>query len=306
MKVFDAGAVAAALPFPALVAALREAFVQGAEVPLRHTHHVGTAGISLLMPAWREGGCYAVKVVNLFPGNAARALSALHGVVLLFDATTGQPLAQMDGSEITSRRTAAASALAADYLLPAGPLSLLVVGTGRVARLAPQAYAAVRPLARVQVWGRRPEQAARLCELWAEEGLTATVCTDLRQGVVEAGAISCATLAATPLIEGAWLRPGQHLDLIGGFTPAMRECDGQALGRARVFVDTSEALAKAGDLLLAIDEGHFAAERVQGTLAQLCRGERPGRTAAEEITLFKSVGTALEDLAAAEAVWQGA
>lgn len=304
MKVFDAQAVAAALPFHVLVPALREAFIQGAEVPLRHTHPIGTAGTSLLMPAWREGGCYAVKVVNLFPGNAAQGFSALHGVVLLFDARTGVPLAQLEGGELTARRTAAASALAADFLLPPGPVKLLVVGTGRVAQLLPAAYAAVRPLAGVQVWGRRPEQAARLCERWAQEGLAATVCTDLHQGVQSAGAISCATLAATPLVHGEWLCPGQHLDLIGGFTPAMRECDGPALARASVYIDTPEALAKAGELLLAIDEGHFAAERLQGTLGQLCRGERPGRGAGEEITLFKSVGNALEDLAAAEAVWK--
>jgi ornithine cyclodeaminase len=303
MKTFDAAATAQALAFPTLVAALRAGFQAAIQVPQRHAHAVGAAGTSLLMPAWREGDHYALKVVNIFPGNAALGLSALHAVVLLFDARTGQLLAQMDGNVITSRRTAAASALAADYLAPPGPLKLLVLGTGRVAELLPSAYAAVRPLQAVQVWGRRPEQAQALCAAWARQGIAAEVCRDLAGGLAWADAISSATLATQPLVHGAALRPGQHLDLIGGFTPAMREADGACLRRARVFIDTPEALAKAGDLLSAIDEGAFQAEAVQGTLALLCRGERAGRGGASEITLFKSVGTALEDLVAAECVW---
>jgi ornithine cyclodeaminase len=303
MKTFDAAATAQALPFAALVAALRQGFRDAIVVPPRHMHAIEEAGTTLLMPAWREGGHYALKVVNIFPGNAALGHSALHAVVLLFDARTGQPLAQMDGNVITSRRTAAASALAADFLLRPGPVKLLVLGTGRVAELLPQAYAAVRPLKALQVWGRRPEQAQALCDAWAQQGIAAEVCGDLASGLAWADAISSATLATQPLVHGAALRPGQHIDLIGGFTPAMREADGACLNRARVYIDTPEALAKAGDLLSAISEGAFRAEAVQGTLAQLCRGERPGRGLDSEITLFKSVGTALEDLVAAECVW---
>jgi ornithine cyclodeaminase len=123
---------------------------------------------------------------------------------------------------------------------------------------------------------------------------------DLPAAVRSAHIVSCATLATSPLVLGAWLAPGTHLDLIGSFTPAMREADGACFAHSHVFVDTDEALAKSGDVLQAVAEGHFTPAQLRATLAQLCRGERPGRQQADEITLFKSVGTALEDLAAAE------
>ena len=306
MRQFDAAATAQALPFDALVPALRRAFQLGAQVPLRHHHAVGSAGVSLLMPAWREGGRYAVKVVNLFPGNAALGLPALHAMVLLFSATTGEVLAQIDGGELTARRTAAASALAASTLAREDASRLLVVGAGRVAALLPAAYRAVRAITQVQVFARRPEAAAALVASLREQGFNATPCAQLNQGLAECDIVSCATLAATPLLHGAALRPGTHVDLIGGFTPAMREADGACLARARVYVDTNEALAKAGDITLAVAEGAFNPAALQGTLEQLCRGERAGRITTQEITLFKSVGTALEDLAAAELVVDGA
>lgn len=129
---------------------------------------------------------------------------------------------------------------------------------------------------------------------------------DLNQGLAECDIVSCATLSATPLLHGAALHAGMHVDLIGGFTPAMREADGDCLARARVYVDTLEAMAKAGDITHALLEGAFNPAALQGTLEQLCRGERSGRGTTQEITLFKSVGTALEDLAAAELVVDGA
>ncbi len=306
MRQFDAAATAQALPFAALVPALRRAFQLGARVPLRHHHAIGSAGVSLLMPAWREGGRYAVKVVNLFPGNAARGLPALHAMVLLFSATTGELLAQMDGGELTARRTAAASALAASYLARQDASRLLVVGAGRVAALLPAAYRAVRSIQQVQVFARRPEAAAVLVASLREQGFQATPCVDLNQGLAECDIVSCATLSATPLLHGAALHAGMHVDLIGGFTPAMREADGDCLARARVYVDTLEAMAKAGDITHALLEGAFNPAALQGTLEQLCRGERSGRGTTQEITLFKSVGTALEDLAAAELVVDGA
>ncbi len=305
MRQFDAAATAQALPFAALVPALRRAFQLGAQVPLRHHHAIGTAGVSLLMPAWREGGRYAVKVVNLFPGNAAHGLPALHAMVLLFSATTGEVLAQIDGGELTARRTAAASALAASYLARDDASRLLVVGAGRVAALLPAAYRAVRAIENVQVHARRPQAAAALVASLRQQGFNATPCADLNAGLAACDIVSCATLAATPLLHGAALRPGTHVDLIGGFTPGMREADGACLARARVYVDTLEAMAKSGDITLAVAEGAFNPAALQGTLEQLCRGECAGRITTQEITLFKSVGTALEDLAAAELVVDG-
>ncbi len=141
---------------------------------------------------------------------------------------------------------------------------------------------------------------------WCKQGFNATPCVDLNQGLAECDIVSCATLSATPLLHGAALHAGMHVDLIGGFTPAMREADGDCLARARVYVDTLEAMAKAGDITHALLEGAFNPAALQGTLEQLCRGERSGRGTTQEITLFKSVGTALEDLAAAELVVDGA
>jgi ornithine cyclodeaminase len=178
---------------------------------------------------------------------------------------------------------------------------LLLVGAGRVAALLPGALLAVRPgLARIAVWNRRPAAAQSLAASLQQQGHAAQAVSDLEAAVRQADIVSCATLSTAALVRGGWLQPGAHLDLIGSFTPAMREADGVCLARGRVFVDTEEALAKSGDLLAAIAEGHFDAARLQATLAQLCRGQHAGRVGTEEITVFKSVGTALADLAAAE------
>ncbi len=299
MRVFDAEATRAALPLPALIGALRAMFASGCEVPARHLHQVGDAGTLLLMPAWRVGGFFGLKTIGIFPANAALGMPALHATYLLFDAATGVPLALMNGNEITARRTVAASALAASFLARRGARRLLVVGAGRVAALLADAMRCVLPgLDDVAVWSRNPASAAALA---ARIGARAVA--DLPGAVRSADIVSCATLSTRALVQGGWLAAGAHLDLIGGFTPAMRECDGAAVARASVFVDTAEALAKAGDLLSASAEGCFEPAALQATLAQLCRGEHPGRKHESEITLFKSVGTALEDLAAAELVW---
>ena len=311
MRHFDPDATRQGLPLPPLVQALRRQFAQGCEVPLRHTHAVpgidgAAAGMVLIMPAWRPGGRLGIKTVNVFPGNAAQGLPALHATYTLFDAATGRPLAQMDGGEITARRTVAASALAASFLARPGARRLLVVGAGRLARLVPAAMQAVRPsLQQVQVWNHRPAGAEVCAAALRRDGWQAEAVADLGTAVRAADIVSCVTLATAPLVRGEWLAPGAHLDLVGGFTPAMREADGACLRRARVWVDTTEALAKAGDILQAVAEGAFDPAATVGTLADLCRGTCTGRLSDAEITLFKSVGTALEDLAAAELLFDG-
>lgn len=302
----DATATAAPLGWPHLIAALRSAFTEGGVVPLRHTHRIddpaGSGGTLLLMPAWQPGRWLGLKTVGIFPGNSARGLPGLHSTYTLFDARTGVPTALLDGDVITSRRTAAASALAASFLAREAASTLLVLGSGRVARLLPAAMRCVRPIDRVLVWNHRRDGAQALARQCRDEGFTAQAVTDLEAAVAEADIVSCATLATAPLVQGAWLREGTHLDLIGSFTPQMRESDAACFARSRVFIDTDEALAKSGDVLGAIAEGAFEPAALQGTLAQLCRGDVPGRGSAREITLFKAVGNALEDLAAAELV----
>ena len=305
MRIVDAETTRRHLGAAKLIEALRQMFIEGCEVPLRHTHTVG-AGTLLLMPAWRAGQRLGIKTVTIFPGNSALGQPGLHSTYLLFDAATGVPLAQLDGNEITSRRTAAAAALAASFLARADASRLLIVGTGRVASLLAEAMQVVRPITEVVVWNHRAASAESLAGRLREQGFNARASTDLAGAVAAADIVSCATLSATALIRGEWLRPGTHLDLIGSFTPAMCEADAACFERSSVYVDTLEALAKSGDVLRAIEAEAFDEQRLAGTLSELCRGTRSGRSDAAQITLFKAVGTALEDLAAAELVFEHA
>jgi len=308
MQPFDAEATRAALPLDRLIPALRAAFAAEAQVPPRHVHTIAQGGEAqgtvLIMPAWNEA-FLGIKTINIFPGNGARGLPGLHATYVLYDAATGVPLALLDGNEITARRTAGAAALGADFLARQDARRLLVLGTGRVARLLPEAMRCVRPgIEEIAVWNHRPGGAEALAAQWRAAGLPARAAADLEAAVRAADIVSCATLATAPLVRGAWLAEGSHLDLIGSFTPQMKEADAASFGGgARVYVDTEEALLKAGDLLDAIAAGSFRADAVQGTLAQLSRGERAGRGSARERTVFKAVGSALEDLAAATLAW---
>ena len=303
MKQFDAGATRDALDFPRLVAAIERLFIEGCEVPARQVHAIGGGVVALVMPAWQPGRYLGLKTVNVAPGNAEHGLPAVFSTYQLFDARTGVPLAQIDGNEITARRTAAASALAASRLARPDARRLLIVGTGRVANLLAQAYRAVLALDEVTVWGRDGAAAAALVRRLAEQGIAARAATGLEEAVRAADIVSCATLAAEPLVLGAWLAAGSHLDLIGGFTPEMREADDACFVGASVWVDTTEALHKSGDLLHPMSSGALSAAAVRGTLQDLCR-TGTGRRDPCERTVFKSVGTALEDLAAAMLVYE--
>ncbi len=302
----DAEQLAARLPRGKLIDALDEAFRGQTEVPPRQHHGFGPQGAQssslLIMPAWRDASL-GVKLVTVVPQNAARGESAVRATYTLFDARTGVPRATMDGSELTHRRTGAASALAARYLAAADASRLLMVGTGAMAVHAIESHAAVRPIREVRIWGRNVgrarELATRLGAGTTAYSLQAT--EDLEGAVRWADIISCATLATSPLILGAWLREGQHLDLIGAFRPDMREADQEALLRADIYVDTREGvLRESGELVEAIAAGALTPGDIRGELADLARKLVAGRAHARQITLFKSVGTALEDLAAAE------
>jgi ornithine cyclodeaminase len=298
-----------ALPWRELIEALRTAFAAGATVPLRHHHTLANDGREpdgtlLLMPAWRGGGHLGIKIAHICPGNSSRGLPAVNALYLLSDAETGEHIALMDGGEITARRTAASSALAADMLARRDASRLLLVGTGRVARNSAEAFCAIRPIREIMVWGRNLAKASELARS-AEQatGVPARPVTDLAEAVPDADIISCATLSTAPIVRGEWLSPGAHLDLIGAFTPDMRETDDIALKRSTIFVDTMEGAPKeAGELSIPLSRGVISRADLKADLFGLCRGEHPGRTGAGEITLFKSVGHAIEDLAAAECV----
>lgn len=306
-RAFTSDEVHARLDYGRLVPALREAFRRDdVQRPLRAVHRVlgGEAPAHLLtMPAWREGDVIGVKLVNVFPGNADRGLGAVSSVYVLFSGETGQPLATIDGEALTNRRTAAASALASTYLSRPDASRLLMVGTGGLARHLAEAHSAVRPIAHVAVWGRSGEKAAAMAADLRARGLAAEPVADLGAAVAAADIVSCATTSTEPLVHGADLRPGTHVDLVGAFTPAMRESDDAAVMGASVFVDTyAGALAEAGDLL---QVAGWSKETVRAELHELCAGREAGRRSVEEITLFKSVGTALEDLAAARLLLEG-
>jgi ornithine cyclodeaminase/alanine dehydrogenase-like protein (mu-crystallin family) len=308
MKTFDSVSTRAALSFDRLVPAIAELFIAGCEVPLRHTHTIPSASGSqitvLIMPAWRADGFMGIKTVSIAPGNSQLGLPGLFSTYQLYDSKTGQPLAQIDGDEITSRRTAAASALAASFLARPESRRMLLVGAGRVASLVPEAYRAVLPIEEVAVWNTNQGRAQSLVDRLNSQGFHASVTHDLAHAAARADIVSCATLATTPIVLGEWLSPGSHLDLIGSFTPAMREADDACFNGASLYVDTREALQKSGELLEPMKRGIINAESVRGTLADLCRSDGPRRQSSEERTVFKSVGNALEDLAAAILVYE--
>ena len=306
MKILDEAAVRAALPWGELVEALRATFAAGCEQPLRTAHSVGVPGepdISLLMmPAWQVGERIAVKMVCIVPGNSARGLPAVAATVVVFDGTTGAVQAVAEGGELTARRTAATSALAADYLARKGAETLLIVGAGRIAENLIPAHCTVRPYKRVLIWARKPDQAADLAARSTDCAAEVAAAPSLGAAVAEADVISCATLAIDPLVPGASLKPGVHLDLVGGYRTDMREADDEAVRRARggIIVDTYDgALSEAGDLTQPLESGVIARRDIVGDLAELCRGEAPARKDDAQITLFKSVGAAIEDYAAA-------
>ena len=247
MRFISAEAVDAALDFPALVDALDAAFRGGLSAPPRHHHAMPVEGApdatQLLMPAWGEG-LLGVKIVNVFPGNGARGLPAVHGVYVLQNGATGEPLAIIDGTRLTLWRTAAASALAARHLARADARRLTLIGAGALAPFLARAHASVRPIREIVVWNHRPEGARALAARLAQEGFAARAEENLETAVAGADVISAATLSTAPLIRGAWLKPGQHVDLVGAFNMTMREADDLALQRARVFVDTPAALER--------------------------------------------------------------
>lgn len=307
MRIFSAEETRQALPYPETVEALREAFRQDIEVPVRHHHTMARQqepdATLLLMPAWEGEAYVGVKLLTVTPGNAERGLPAILGVYLLNDGRTGAPLALIDGPMLTVRRTAAASALAADYLASRQSEHLLMVGTGALSAHLIEAHASVRPIRRVSVWGRNPEKAEAVARSLNLPNITTSGVTDLEAAVAEADIISCATLSPEPLVHGEWLRPGQHLDLVGAFTPEMRESDDEAVRRASLFVDTRDGcLKEGGDIVQPLQQGVIQERDIRADLFDLTAGRHAGRASEEEITLFKSVGTAVEDYAAAKLV----
>ncbi|WP_114947235.1 ornithine cyclodeaminase family protein [Microvirga calopogonii] len=309
MRVVTAAEIDRVLTFPALIDALAEAFRGDMVTPVRHHHEIeraGAHGTLLLMPSWTgpatQDGFVGVKVVSVFPENGAKGLPSVMGSYLLMDGATGEPVSVLDGTRLTVWRTAAASALAARYLAREDAGRMVMVGAGSLAPFLIRAHMSQRPIREVALWNHNGARAEALAAELRREGLPVTAVTNLEAAVREADLISCATLSSAPIVRGGWLKPGAHLDLVGAFNLKMREADDEALLRAQVHIDTPAAKTEGGDVAVALQGGAMAESHIRGTLADLCVSA-PRRDPAA-ITAFKSVGAALEDLAAAMLVWR--
>lgn len=301
MQILTVQDIISALPYDRLVRDLPPLMLRNIIAPQRHVHTVQQAGEPdaslLIMPAWGSsvGG---VKIVNVTPGNAKRGLGAVTASYLLFDGVTGEHKALLDGGELTARRTAAVAAVAASRLSVDGAHRLLLIGSGRIATELAYAFRAVRPINEVVVHSPTRANAAKLVQQLQRDGFRAAVCENLEATARQADIIASATLSTEPIIKGEWLRPGQYVALIGGYTPAMREADDHAMTWAQVWIDTPASLNEAGDLIGPIMRGLLQESGIRGTLQDLCaQNSVPGRD--QMITLFKSVGDASQDLAAA-------
>ena len=324
MRLVTAAEINQALDVRTLMERLRSAFRADIASPPRTLHHIESSlgpgepggGDLMVMPAWVRGtarhgdmsgrrGYIGVKVQSIFPDNRAaarpdQAVPSLTGVYVLMSGRTGEPLGLLDAPALTAWRTAAASALAATYLARQDAERLLVVGAGALAPHMIRAHAQARPICNVLIWNRTTATAEKLAKRLSRPDMKVAATTDLEGAVRGADIICTATGSTEPLIRGAWLEPGVHLDCVGGYRPDMREVDDDTVSRARIFADTrSGAMSEAGDILGPLDSGAITAEDITADLHDLARGEKAGRRYHDQITLFKSVGVALEDLAAA-------
>ncbi len=319
MLFIDADTIESRLSYPALVDVLETAFRNGAIAPPRHHHKIPLEGRPdatwLLMPAITAkapgstvaGAYMGLKAVSVFPDNAARhGKPAIFGTYLLNSTETGEVLAVMDATRLTVWRTAAASALASRYLSRPDSAVMVMIGAGALAPYMIRAHASVRPVKRVMIWNRTQSHAESVAQRLVATGLDVRAVCDLEAACGEADIIASATISAEPLIKGAWLKAGTHVDCVGAYTKSLRETDDDVVRRARIYADTmAGCFGEAGDIVQPIAAGVIGKEAVLGDLYDLTRGTVQGRRTRDEITFFKSVGASIEDLAAAIAVYEG-
>jgi alanine dehydrogenase len=308
MLVLDAAAIRSLAPISGLIECLKEAFGAAWSVPLRQVVQLPKgAGERLFvsMPAFAASGAGIVKLATVFAENSASGKPTVQGCIVVFS-DDGSPIAVLDGVVVTHLRTAAASALASLYLSRPGSKHLVIIGTGALAPAMALAHSEVRPITRISVWGRRPHRAVATANA-IRELVSPKVAVNaepfLEQIVSTADVVSCVTSSTEPVLAGRWLRAGAFVDLVGSFSPSKRESDDDVMVRSRIFVDTFDgAIAEAGDILQPLTRGIIVRDRIEGQLSDLVRGTVTGRTHDEEIIVFKSVGTAVEDLAAAQLI----
>jgi len=323
LLVLSGGAVRSVLSYPRCADAMRAALTARArgEVfqPLRSVLMPdGAAGLMATMPSFQAGIGYGLKAITITPGNPAVGLDAHQGIVLLSDTETGQPLAVLNASAVTEIRTAAVSAVATEQLASPGSDVLAIVGTGVQARSHLMAIASTLPLAEVRIAGSAPAKAAKFAAdvapaALAEVGAAArvTACDSVRAAVEGAHIVVTATSSATPVLNREWLAPGTHINAVGACLPHTRELDSLTVAGAALFADSRDSvLAESGDYLLAAAEGAIGPDHIRAEIGDLLAGITPGqglsRRNGAEITIFESLGLAIEDLAAAMAAYQAA
>lgn len=311
MIVIDERRVHAIADYRTLVAALTDMYRAGVDALdrqiLTQPTPSGAEADCLIQTAWMRDKAFGLKIANVFPDNAKRGLPSVVGLYVLFDGTTGVPMAVIDGVSETFFKTASNSAVASNLLARAGARTLLMMGAGKLAPHLIKAHSAVRPIDRVLIWNRTQANAERLASELEREGVPARAVTDAREATAEADIVSCATFATEPILKGADLKPGAHVDLVGGYQPHFREADGETVRRGgRLYVDSRQSTVEVcGDVLDPIAEGVLDPSAIID-LFELARGDRPGRGSDEEITVFKSGGGGHEDLAAALALYAAA
>ncbi len=312
MRVVEADELTRLIDYPTLIDAIRAGFSGSIFAPPRHHHSLTRAGGAqaslILMPAWDLGRgtgdtFMGVKLVSVFPDNAQRGKPSVHATYVLMCGETGEPLACLHGQTLTLLRTAATSALAASALARGNASRLVMIGAGALAPHLIAAHAAVRPIRNVVLWNRTAATAHALAERLNRPGLEVTAIEHLAEAVATADIVSVATLSTQPVLKGAWLRRGVHVDLVGSFLPEMREADDEAIRRATVVVDTRAGMRESGDIVQALASGALSEDGIAGDLYDIAAG-RLKRTFDAQITLFKSVGNAIEDLAGAVATWR--
>ena len=307
MKFYSSTDIDNLVDFPTLIEELRTGFTKKYTVPPRmHLDYENPVDKNqntlLLMPAVQCSKFGGVKLVNVSLENSLRNLASIQGIYYLMNAITGEPVATFDAKSLTNWRTAAASALASDYLSRKDSSSLLMIGTGSLAPYLIDAHAAIRPIKQLFIYGRTKSKAESLAELKSGQFEEVTVVENLDTGIPKADIISAATFTTDPLINGSFLIEGQHVDLVGAFKPTSRESDDEAIRRSKVYIDSEMATKEAGEIVIPLSNQVISPSDIQGDLFKLCRNEVSGRESENEITLFKSVGHALEDLVAAELI----
>jgi len=314
MRVLSRKDVRQALPMRQAIEAMKGAFAQlstgQADVPLRVALNVPRHnGVTLFMPAYLSSDDQmAVKIVSIFNDNPAKGLPLIHALVVVVDATTGRPAAVMDGTYLTALRTGAASGAATDLLARQDVHTAAIFGAGAQGRTQLEAVCAVRSIREVWVYDAVLERAAAYAaEMGQRLSLPVEVASTPSEAAYRADVICTATTSSTPVFDDADVQPGTHINAVGAYTPQIQEIPVETVLRARVVIDHREAsLAEAGDLLIPLQQGLMTEEHIYAELGEIAAGRKPGRASPEEITLFKSVGVAVQDVAAAGAVLEAA